>query len=62
MTYQEAEKLCYADLCALRLRASELTVKLGQPDNSQWIGTASRKQLLAEIIRLFSNNHREEPF
>jgi len=60
MTIQEAEQIAYADLDALRLRLNELTMEFGQADNARWIGTASRKQLLAELLRLYANNHTEK--
>jgi len=58
MTFQEGDRLVRADLNGLRIAANKLSVQLGQPDNARWIGTASRKQLLAEIIRLYANNHK----
>jgi hypothetical protein len=39
---------------------NEVAYTFGQADNSAWIGRASRKQLLAELIRLYANNHVEE--
>jgi hypothetical protein len=57
MTTNESSNLVSADLETLRNETNELTLTLGQPDNSAWIGHASRKQLLAEIIRLYANNH-----
>ena len=55
MTINEAEALCKVDLDTLRLRTDQITVALRQADNSRWIGSASRKELLAEIIRLFAD-------
>jgi hypothetical protein len=57
MTTQEADQLVREDLDGLRVAANKLTVQFGQPDNARWIGSASRKQLLAEVIRLYANNH-----
>lgn len=59
MTTNDAIALVCADLDTLRLRVNELTATLGQADNSAWIGHASRKQLIAEAIRLYANNHVE---
>lgn len=58
MTTEQLTNLVSADLDTLRLTTNELTLTLGQADNSAWIGHASRKQLLAEIIRLYANNHK----
>lgn len=63
MSFNEAEKLVRGDLETLRVKTHELTQKLHQGDNSAWIGHASRKQLLAEILRLYASNHTvERPF
>jgi hypothetical protein len=58
MTTNEATNLVSADLGTLRSYTHELNQTSGQLDNSAWIGHASRKQLLAEIIRLYANNHK----
>ena len=57
MTTNEATNLVSADLGTLRSYTHELNQTSGQGDNSAWIGHASRKQLLAEIIRLYADNH-----
>ena len=58
MTIQEAELLVQGNLEQLRSRAGTLNAEFGQADNSPWISRASKKQLLAEIIRLYANNHK----
>lgn len=57
MTTNESANLVSGTLEELRSITHELTGTFNQPDNSTWIGRASRKQLLAEIIRLYANNH-----
>lgn len=62
MSYAQAEKLVRGTLEELRLECHEVTKRFKQGDNSAWIGHASRKQLLAEILRLYASNHVERPF
>lgn len=62
MSYTQAERLVRGTLEELRIEAHRLTGALKQADNSAWIGHASRKQLLAEILRLYASNHAERPF
>jgi hypothetical protein len=59
MTTNEATNIVTASLDELRLFTNELNRRSGQADNGAWIGRASRKQLLAEIIRLYANNHAD---
>lgn len=59
INFNEAFDLINADLGELRVYTSGLGHMFGQADNSRWISAASRKQLLAEILRLFANNHKE---
>jgi hypothetical protein len=59
MTTNEATNIVTASLDELRLFTNELNRRSGQADNSVWIGRASRKQLLAEIIRLYANSHAD---
>jgi hypothetical protein len=59
MTYNEATNLVYANLDELRLFTNEVNHKSRQTENTAWIGRDSRKQLLAESIRLLANNHAE---
>lgn len=59
MTTNDATDIVSASLDELRLFTNELNRRSGQADNSAWIGHASRKQLLVEIIRLYANNHAD---
>jgi len=59
MTNTEAYTLVTSELETLRVRVNELTDKFKQPENSGWIGRASKKQLVAELVRLYANNHKE---
>ena len=59
MTSNEATDIVNASLDQLRLFTNELNRRFGQADNSVWIGRASRKQLLAELIRLYTNERED---
>lgn len=65
LTDKEATDLVYGDLDTLRSYTHLFNAKCKQADKSAWIRCASRKQLLAEIIKLYSNNYvggAEQPF
>jgi hypothetical protein len=58
MTSNDAFNIVYGPLDELRSLTHRLTLAFGQADNSTWIRQASRKQLLAEIICLYTNHHQ----
>ncbi|MBV8816297.1 MAG: hypothetical protein JO271_17540 [Verrucomicrobia bacterium] len=58
MTSNDAINIVYGPLDELRSLTHTLSLTFDQADNSTWIRQASRKQLLAEIIRLYANNHQ----
>jgi hypothetical protein len=65
LTDKEATELVYSDLDTLRSHTHLLVAACKQAEKSAWIRCASRKQLLAEIIKLYSNNAvgaAEQPF
>lgn len=59
MTRQEIEALFESNLDAMRSGVCELAAKLGReldPVRLGWIGAASKRQLLMEIMWLLANN------
>jgi len=63
MSKQQADQLVYGDLDTLRNETSKLGHQFHQAESlDRWISTASKKQLLSEIIHLLSSNHANVPF
>lgn len=63
MKREEVEKLVYGSLDALRSAVLAQAEKIGHADTTLagWIGTASKKQCLIQLLWMLSN-HRAEPF
>ena len=53
---ESIEKLVSADLHTLRLTVNAIHAEFHFPDKSAWIGTASKRQLLAEAFFVLTNN------
>ena len=53
---ESIEKLISVDLQTLRLTVSAIHTEFHFPDKSAWIGTASKRQLLAEAFFCLTNN------
>jgi hypothetical protein len=62
MTRETAKKLVYSDIDALRFTTATTAETFHARTDSleRWIGTASKKQLLAEIIYLLANNRKAD--
>jgi hypothetical protein len=59
MTREQAKQLVYSEIDNMRAVTSTTAEALHQrtPALDRWIATASKKELLAEIICLLANNH-----
>jgi len=64
MSREQAEKIVYGELDAIRSATSTIaeTLHARTPSFDQWIAHASKRQLYAELIHLLSDNHAEQPF
>lgn len=63
MTRQEIEQLFASNVDSMRNRVCEIASKLGReldPARLGWIGAASKRQLLMEIMWLLANNQPEQ--
>ena len=57
MTKDQAKQLVYSDIDTLRCETSKLGRSFHQAESlDRWIATASKKELLGEIIFLLANN------
>jgi hypothetical protein len=59
MTREQARQLVYSDIDHMRMVTSMTAETFHQRSETvdKWIATASKKELLAEIICLLANNH-----
>lgn len=53
---ESIQALLSADLDALRLAVSAICAEFHFENRDAWIGTASKRQLLAEVFYILSNN------
>jgi hypothetical protein len=66
MSREEAKALVYSDIDHMRLVTCEIAEDFHarSPGLDRWISRASKKELLAELLALFSSNNKggNEPF
>jgi hypothetical protein len=61
MTREQAKQLVYSDIDHMRIVTNTTAESFHQrtPQLDRWISTASKKELLAEIISLLANNRSD---